>query len=205
MCCSSSYSYSACGNKENHGNLMNKSVSSPFSWVSIYFLFLAKLNRKGKIFDGARREAALWDYSQEHLVVIKYEKVCPFVKFEIILPLICCLLDPLTNKHCSAWSSMINLWIDSRTCQKYITLLSAKQKSNNYLELSKENVLGECCHMILSHWPCFSWKVFIISFHKIPNFTFQKWTSCPRNICTEYWRKPPIFLYLKNKDSIQHV
>ena len=126
MYCSSTYSYSACGNKENPGSFMNKSVSSPFNWVSIYFLFLAKLNRKERIFDSARGEAVLWDYSQEHLVVIKDEKVCPFVKFEIILPLICC-------------------------------------------------------------------------------FTFPKWPSCPRNICTEHWRKPPIFLYLKNKDSIQHV
>ena len=30
----------------------------------------------------------------------------------------CCLLDPLTNKNCRGWSSMINLWIDSRICQK---------------------------------------------------------------------------------------
>ena len=40
------------------------------------------------------------------------------MKFEIILPLLCFLLDPLTNKHWRTWSSMINLWIDSRTCQK---------------------------------------------------------------------------------------
>ena len=34
-----------------------------------------------------------------HLVDIRYEKVSPFVKFEIMLPLLCFLLDPLTNKH----------------------------------------------------------------------------------------------------------
>ena len=56
---------------------------------------------------------------------------------------LCCLLDPLTNKRCRAWSSMINFWIDSRTCQKYRILLSARQRSNNYLEPTKENVLGE--------------------------------------------------------------
>ena len=39
----------------------------------------------------------LQDY---HLVDIRHEKVSPFVKFEIILPLLCFLLDPLTNKHC---------------------------------------------------------------------------------------------------------
>ena len=35
-----------------------------------------------------------------HLVDIRHEKVSPFVKFEIILPLLCFLLDPLTNKLC---------------------------------------------------------------------------------------------------------
>ena len=68
---------------------------------------------------------------QEHLVVINDEKVCSFVKFEIILLLLCCLLDPLTNKHCRAWSSMINLWIHYRVCQKYRILLLARQSSNN--------------------------------------------------------------------------
>ena len=48
---------------------------------------------------------------------------------------LCCLLDPLTNKHCRARSSMVDLWIDSRTSQNCRILLSARQKSNNYLEL----------------------------------------------------------------------
>ena len=52
------------------------------------------------------------------LYVMRDEKVSPFVKFEIILPHLCFLSDPLTNKHCRTWSSMVNLWIDSRTCQK---------------------------------------------------------------------------------------
>ena len=93
------------------------------------------------------------------------KKVCPFVKFEIILPLLCFWLDPLTNKHYRTWSSMINLRIDSRTYQKWRILLPAKQRfNNNYLELSKENVLR---NVILSHWPCFTWKFFMIRFHKI--------------------------------------
>ena len=37
---------------------------------------------------------------------------------------------------------------DSRICQKYRILLSAKQGSKNYLELSKENVLG---NLMVSH------------------------------------------------------
>ena len=87
------------------------------------------------------------------------------MKFEIILPLLCFLLDPLTNRHCRAWSSMINFWRDSRTCQKWRILLSARSRFNcNYLELSKENVLR---NMMLSHWLCFTWKFFLIWFHKI--------------------------------------
>ena len=35
-----------------------------------------------------------------NLIDIRHEKVSPFVKFEIILPLLCFLLDPLTNNHC---------------------------------------------------------------------------------------------------------
>ena len=62
------------------------------------------------LFWGCRKGAALWDYHQEHLVVIRDEKVCPFVKSEIILPLRCFLWDPLTNKHCRARNFLINLW-----------------------------------------------------------------------------------------------
>ena len=119
--CSSSHFCSACGNREHPGNFQNKSLSSPFNWVYRYLLFLAKLKMRGMPFlEVARKGTALWDYPQEHLVVIKDEKVCPFGKFEIILFLLCCLLDPLTNNHCRTWLSLslINLWIDCRTCQK---------------------------------------------------------------------------------------
>ena len=153
-----------CGNRKHPGNFQNKSISSPFNWVSRYINILAKLKRRGRPFwEGARRKAALWDYPQEHLVVVRDEKVWPFAKLEIILPLLFCLLDPLTNKHCRAWSSMINFWIDSRSCQKFRILLSARQRSNNYSELSKENVLE---NMMLSHWPCFTWILFMIWFPK---------------------------------------
>ena len=67
------------------------------------------------------------------------KKAFRFVKFEIIPSPLCCLLDPLKNRYCKAWSSMINLWIDSMTC----ILLSPRERSNNYLGLSRENVLGE--------------------------------------------------------------
>ena len=121
------------------------------------------------------------------MVVIKDEKVCLFVEFEIILPFLCCLLDPLTNKFCRAWSLMINLWIDFRAFRMYRILLSARQRPNNYLEFSKENVLG---NIMLSLWLCITWKFFMICFHKILKLIFQKY-PCHRNICTEHWRKPP--------------
>ena len=74
--------------------------------------------RKAFFWKGERKRTTLRDYPPEHLVDITDEKVSPFVKFEIILLLLCFSLDPLTNKHCRTWSSMIILWIDSRTCQK---------------------------------------------------------------------------------------
>ena len=52
-----------------------------------------------------RKEALFWSV-----------KKFPFAKFEIIPPFLCYLLEPLTNKSSMTWSSMINLWIDSRTC-----------------------------------------------------------------------------------------
>ena len=103
-------------NREHAGKLQNKSVSSSFNWVSIYILFLAKLKGRGRIFlKGTKKGSTFWNYSQEHLVVIRDEKVFPLVKFKIIVSLLCFLLDSLTNRHCKTWSSMINLWIDSRT------------------------------------------------------------------------------------------
>ena len=101
--------------REYPASIQKKIASSALSWVSRYILFLGKPKGRGRPFwEGAIREAKLWDLPQEHLVVIREENVSPFVKFEIILSLLCLLLDPLTNKPCRAWSSMINLWIDSR-------------------------------------------------------------------------------------------
>ena len=172
--------------------------------VQLSYLLGQTEEERKTFFGGCKnRGPALWEYSQEHLIVIKDEK------FEIILPLLCCLLEPLTNKRCRAWSSMIDSWMDSRTCQKYRTSLTARQRSNNYLHLSKENVLG---NMMLSHWPCFMGKFFMIWFHKILKLIFQKQPSCPRNICAQQWQKLPIstafleiFFYLKNNDSVEHV
>ena len=74
-----------------------------------FFFFWQKLKGEKISLNGARGEATLWDYLQEHLVVIKGESS---VKFEIILLLLWFLSEALTNKHCRTWSSMINLWIN---------------------------------------------------------------------------------------------
>ena len=50
-----------------------------------------------------------------------------FVKFKMILPLLCFLLDPLTSKHCKTWSFIINLWIDSGTSKLNIPAVSTSK------------------------------------------------------------------------------
>ena len=66
-------------------------------------------------------------------------------------------IRPLTSKHCMTWSSVINLWKDSghiksmqQVCIIKTILLSTRQMSSNYLESSKENVLGEYDAVTLS-------------------------------------------------------
>ena len=114
-------------NREYPCNFQNKSVSSAFNWVSRYIFFLGKLKGRGRSFlKGARRVATLWDYPQEHLVVIRDEKVSPFVKFEIILPLLCFLLDPLTRKRCRTRSSMINFAVRFQDMSKVKNLSVSK-------------------------------------------------------------------------------
>ena len=152
-------------NREHPGNFRNKSVNSPLNWVSRYILFLPKLKGKERPFlKGCNNQAKGDHIARLKLGWYKTWKVSPFGKFEIILPLLSFLLDPLPNKHCRTWSSMINLWINSMTCQKKIIFLSTRPRFNyNYLELSKENVLR---NMTLSHWSCFTWKFFMIWFHQ---------------------------------------
>ena len=68
--------------RENRDTLsQNKSVSSAFNWVSRYIILLAKLKATGRpVLKGAGRGDTLWDYPQEHLTVIRDEKVYPFGK-----------------------------------------------------------------------------------------------------------------------------
>ena len=136
----------------------------------IYALPYQTEGEKKAFSETGKKKNILWHFPQEHLVIIRDEKVCPFVKFEITLPHICFLLNFLTNKHYRTWSSVINLWIYSRICRKLSILLSARQRSDNYWERFKENVLG---NMLMSYWPWFTWNFFMTWFHKMLKLTFK--------------------------------
>ena len=113
--CSSSSIYYAFVNREHPGSLKNKSQSFSLEWVSRYILFLGKLGgRKNHFLEDARSGATSPDFAQEHLVVIKDEKISPLMQFKKTLRLLCCVLDPFKNKDCRAWSSMRNFWVHSR-------------------------------------------------------------------------------------------
>ena len=66
--------------------------------VQVYFLLGQTGGERKAFLEGARRRAWFRDYLQEHLVVIRD--------------------DPVTKKNCMTWSTTVNFWIDSRTCQK---------------------------------------------------------------------------------------
>ena len=86
---------------------------NPFNWVSRYFLFLPNLKGKQRPFlEGCKKG--------DHIARLSlgWYKRWKSISFYEIWNNPTFLLDPLTNKHCRAWSSMINLWIDSRTSQK---------------------------------------------------------------------------------------
>ena len=55
----------------------------------IYSLLGQTEGKERPFLEGAKRGITLRDYPQEHLVVMGDEKVSPFVKFEIIQPLLC--------------------------------------------------------------------------------------------------------------------
>ena len=105
-------------NREHPGKFQNKSVSSLFNLVPRNILFLAKWKGRGRPFLKGARTGETLRLPPRALGCHKRWKFFSFVKLEIILPLLYFLWDPLTNKHYRTWSSMINLWIDSRTCKK---------------------------------------------------------------------------------------
>ena len=122
--------------------------------VHLYSL-LDQTEGEGKaFFGGCKKGTASWDYPQEYLIVIRDKKVSPFVKFEIIPTLLCCLLGSLQNKYRRAWSSKNYGYILGPLKR---ILLTPRGRFNNYFELPRENVSG---NMMLSHWPYLTWKFF---------------------------------------------
>ena len=97
--------------------------------VQVYSLISQTEEERKTFFGGCKNGDHIMMLPSRALGCHKKEKVYPVVKFEIILPLLSCLLGPLRKRHCRAWGFMINLWIDSRTYQKYRMLLSARQMS----------------------------------------------------------------------------
>ena len=96
------------------GNTLTILLANQY-WVSRYILYLAKFRAIGRfLLEGVRSGTTLW----EHLVVIRDEKLCPYMKFKIILSLLCFLLHPLTNKQWRTLTFIINLQIDSSTRKK---------------------------------------------------------------------------------------
>ena len=93
------------GNREHPGNFQDKSVSSPLDQVCRYILFSAKLKGRRRPFLGEHCDItpkSTW---------LSWErwKSLPFCEVWIIQPVLCFLLDHLTNKHCWIWSSYIEI------------------------------------------------------------------------------------------------
>ena len=146
-----------------------------------------------------------WDYLQEYLVHERW-KVSPFVKFEIILPLLYFLLNPLTNK-CPGHGVYDKIVDGFRDLSKLKSCSHQGKGLINTFSFQKKTFFG---NMMLSHWPCYTWKFFMIWFRKIPKVNFQKPWSSPRNICTEHILPHltaflEIFLSLKKENSVEDL
>ena len=74
------------------------------------------MGEEGLFLKGAERGVTLWHYPQEHLVVIRDEKVSFCEIWDNSIPPLF-LVEPLTIKHCRTWSKLnminLNLWIQS--------------------------------------------------------------------------------------------
>ena len=122
---------------ENPGNFQNKFLRS----IEYPGTFSFWLNWRGE-------EGLLWRV--EEIVTLlpralgcqKRWKSLSFCDIWIILLLFCCILDPL-QKSTAGMNSMINLWIDSWTCQNYRILLLARQRSNKLIRAFKRKCIGE--------------------------------------------------------------
>ena len=92
--------------------------------MTVHVSFLLDQTERGRMFVFLKED---WEKRRVHGEISKSnwflqetKKVSPFVKFEIIPPLLCYLSDPIRNNYIRVRRSMINkiLWIDSRMCRK---------------------------------------------------------------------------------------
>ena len=170
--------------------------------LTIIKVFIILEGRGRPFLEGSRRGTTLWEYPPRVLGFHKRWKSLSFWEIWNNPSPPFFFIGPSYKKalqNMEFYDKFVDGFRDA--FQKKINLLSARQRPNNYLEISKGNVLG---NIMLSHWLCLNWKFFMIWFYKILKLIFQKQPSCPRNICPEYWRKLPnltalleIFLYLK--------
>ena len=107
------------------GNTLYQQFSKQISKLSfqvsaqVYSLLAQTEGERKVFFEGRKKKGEhIMRLPPEYLAVTRDEKVSPFVKFEVILPLLCFLLDPLTNKHFMTWNFMKDLCIDSKSSQK---------------------------------------------------------------------------------------
>ena len=112
------------------GNILRVSKQGSKLFFQMSFQVYSRLGqteRGGRPFlESQKRELSSIRLPPRALGKCKRWKNFSFWKFEIILPVRCCLVEPLTNKCCRTWSSMINSWIDYRACQKNLVFTKGK-------------------------------------------------------------------------------
>ena len=133
--CSLSYSSSACGLFSRQSSKLSFHLST-----QVYYLLGQTEEERKAFFGGSNKGDCIVRLPPRALGCHKRWKGLFFCDIWSNPNPPFCLLDPLTNKHCRVWSFMINLWIDSRTSEKYTILLLPKGKG------LKINLVWRFCH-----------------------------------------------------------
>ena len=159
-------------NREYPGNFQNKSVSF-FLSNEVYYHFSQTEVERRIIFEGSHKRGQIVKLFSWVIGCHKRWKGLSFREiWNTPSPPLFLVRHPY-KKYCRTWSSMKYEYgyrtMDS--CQKQRILLSTRQRSDDYLKLSKENAFG---NMMLSYWPCFTWKLFMIWLHNLVKLIFQK-------------------------------
>ena len=114
--------------------------NSSFNWVSRYTLLVLKLKGKERPFlEGCEKGEHIAILSPRALDCYKKWKRFSFCEISNSYPSFVFLVDPLANKHLRTWSSMINLWIDSRNLSVTLITLYLKVLRNMVSQNSSIN------------------------------------------------------------------